>query len=57
MPSEKHEYTRDGLTVIWQPAMCIHSAKCVLGLGAVFNPRARPWVNYGRRSGRAHRRK
>lgn len=42
---EKHEYTKDGLTVIWRPNVCIHSAKCVLGLGAVFNPRARPWVN------------
>jgi uncharacterized Fe-S cluster protein YjdI len=39
------EYAKDGVTVVWQPAMCIHSAKCVLELGSVFNPRARPWVN------------
>jgi len=39
------EYTKDGVTVVWQPSMCIHSAKCVLELGSVFNPQARPWVN------------
>jgi uncharacterized Fe-S cluster protein YjdI len=45
MSDEQHEYTKDGVTVVWKPSVCVHSAKCVLGLGSVFNPRARPWVN------------
>jgi uncharacterized Fe-S cluster protein YjdI len=45
MSDDQHEYSKDGVTVIWKPAVCNHSAKCVLGLGAVFNPRARPWIN------------
>ena len=49
MPEEKkeviREYTRDDITVVWQPSLCIHSAKCVLELRSVFNPQARPWVN------------
>jgi uncharacterized Fe-S cluster protein YjdI len=39
------EYSKDGVTVVWQPSMCIHSAKCALELGSVFNPQARPRVN------------
>ena len=37
-------YTRDGVTVIWQPSLCIHSAICARGLPQVFDPRRRPWV-------------
>ena len=40
-----HAYNKDGITVIWKPELCIHSAKCVLGLGSVFNLSARPWIN------------
>jgi len=39
------EYTNGDVTVVWQPDLCIHSAKCAEGLGSVFNPQARPWVN------------
>jgi uncharacterized Fe-S cluster protein YjdI len=45
MSDDHHEYSKSGVTVVWTPSLCIHSAKCVLGLGSVFNPQARPWVN------------
>jgi uncharacterized Fe-S cluster protein YjdI len=38
-------YTNGKITVIWKPGVCIHSAKCVQGLGPVFNVNARPWIN------------
>ncbi len=37
-------YTRDGVTVIWQPALCVHSGICARGLPLVFDPRRRPWI-------------
>ena len=37
-------YTKDDLTVVWQPAKCSHSKKCFHGLSEVFNPNNRPWV-------------
>src|SRR2546429_7762660 len=36
-------YTTLFRSVIWKPGVCIHSAKCVQGLGEVFNVNARPW--------------
>lgn len=38
-------YTHAGMTVVWQPALCIHSRNCFHGLPAVFDPNRRPWVN------------
>jgi uncharacterized Fe-S cluster protein YjdI len=40
----KH-YTREDVTVVWQPSLCIHSRKCFTGLSEVFNPQSHPWVN------------
>lgn len=37
-------YKTDDLTVIWKPAMCIHSRLCWTNLSAVFNPSERPWI-------------
>jgi uncharacterized Fe-S cluster protein YjdI len=37
-------YTKDKLTVVWQPAKCTHSKNCFHGLPDVFNPQNRPWV-------------
>lgn len=39
------KYSNNEVTVIWQPAKCIHSKKCFHGLPQVFDPGKRPWVN------------
>lgn len=39
------EYTKDGVTILWQPGKCIHSAVCVGGLPEVFKPNEKPWIN------------
>ena len=38
-------YSNGEVTVVWQPALCIHSGNCARGLPLVFNPRRRPWVD------------
>ncbi len=45
MPIKSHKYTKDGVTVLWQPDICIHSGICVKGLSAVFNPSKSPWID------------
>jgi len=39
----KH-YSKDNITVVWQPAKCSHSKICFHDLPQVFNPNNRPWV-------------
>ena len=39
------EYSNGEITVLWQPALCIHSANCLIGLPGVFDSSERPWVN------------
>jgi uncharacterized Fe-S cluster protein YjdI len=39
------EYRSDAITVRFDPTLCIHSGRCVQGLGAVFDVRRRPWVD------------
>jgi len=38
-------YTNGEIMVLWKPGVCIHSGKCVQGLGEVFNTNARPWIS------------
>jgi uncharacterized Fe-S cluster protein YjdI len=38
------KYTNGEVTIVWQPDLCIHSAKCFKGLGEVFDPQKRPWI-------------
>lgn len=45
MASLKKKYTKDNLTVVWQPDLCIHSRQCFKGLPQVFNPANKPWIN------------
>ena len=40
-------YAAPGITVSYDPAICIHAARCVRGLPAVFDPKARPWIRPG----------
>lgn len=44
MKSVYKEYTNGEVTIVWQNALCTHSARCFRGLPAVFDPRARPWI-------------
>lgn len=39
------KYSNGEVTIVWKPDMCIHSAICFRGLGEVFDPQKRPWVN------------
>jgi uncharacterized Fe-S cluster protein YjdI len=45
MPKMTHQYSKDGVTVIWKPVLCRHSAVCVRSLGSVFNAAARSWID------------
>jgi uncharacterized Fe-S cluster protein YjdI/CDGSH-type Zn-finger protein len=38
-------YRNDAIEVHWEPKFCIHVRKCVHGLGRVFDPSARPWID------------
>lgn len=38
-------YANADITVVWKPALCIHSETCFKGLGAVFDPTRRPWID------------
>lgn len=37
-------YQNKDITVFWQPEKCQHSANCVRGLKAVFDPARKPWI-------------
>jgi uncharacterized Fe-S cluster protein YjdI len=45
MTEVRKTYTHEGVTVVWQPALCIHSTNCFHGLPGVFDPNRRPWID------------
>lgn len=45
MNNRNRKYTNGVITVIWQPAECVHSTICFTSLRSVFNPVRRPWVD------------
>jgi len=38
-------YSNGEIVVLWKPNKCAHSGTCARGLGAVFNPQRRPWID------------
>ncbi len=38
------QYSNQQITLDWKPNLCIHSKKCWLELGSVFNPHEKPWI-------------
>jgi uncharacterized Fe-S cluster protein YjdI len=40
----KKEYSNGDLTIVWQPAKCIHSEICFKTLPSVYDPKAKPWI-------------
>lgn len=40
----KKEYSNGELTVIWQPAKCIHAKECIKTLPEVYKPNEKPWI-------------
>lgn len=38
------KYSNGEVTIVWKPAMCIHSTRCWKMLGEVFDPRKHPWI-------------
>jgi uncharacterized Fe-S cluster protein YjdI len=38
------KYSAPGIDVFFEPRLCIHAARCVAGLPAVFDPNRRPWI-------------
>ena len=39
------QFTKDNLTVTWNPRICIHSKICWHELNEVFTPGSDPWIN------------
>lgn len=37
-------YQNEDIIVFWHPEKCQHSANCVRGLKAVFDPERKPWI-------------
>ena len=44
-------YQKDELTIVWEPAKCIHSGICVKMLPEVYAPKAKPWIQQENASG------
>ncbi len=40
----RKRYADADIVVTFDPALCIHAARCVAGAHEVFDPQARPWI-------------
>ena len=45
MTDKVRSYEAKDITVTYSLRRCIHAAECVHGLGAVFDPKRRPWID------------
>jgi uncharacterized Fe-S cluster protein YjdI len=45
MPIQTIHYSNEEITIHWKPDMCIHSGICFKGLGEVFDPHRKPWID------------
>ncbi|NND06306.1 MAG: hypothetical protein HKN87_07990 [Saprospiraceae bacterium] len=48
MSIKMKKYQREDLIVQWKPDLCIHSEICAKGLGKVFDPKRKPWIDLER---------
>lgn len=44
MKKKIHRYESDDITIEFDSKRCLHSGECVKGLGSVFDPNKRPWI-------------
>ncbi|WP_320672700.1 (4Fe-4S)-binding protein [Patulibacter defluvii] len=47
MTAKRYVRDDDAATVTFDPARCLHAARCVKGLPAVFDTAKRPWIQPG----------
>lgn len=45
MSKKSLHYSKDNITVVWQPELCKHSGICFKGIPLVFDPRRKPWID------------
>lgn len=45
MSIETLHYSNGEITILWKPKICAHSGICVKGLGEVFDPKRKPWID------------
>ena len=38
------KYSKDELTILWEPKKCIHASVCVKELPGVYDPNSKPWI-------------
>ena len=49
-PGIHKDYANERIVVTWEPSFCIHTARCISGLPAVFDAWRRPWIDVDRAS-------
>lgn len=44
MNEKEHTFSTSEVTIVWKPALCVHSTRCWKGLPEVFKPGEKPWI-------------